>query len=221
MSRSVVVTGAGGRIGAVICEAFRADGAEVFGHSHAADGDLTDPAVADALMERAGRVDVLVNAAAVQPVAPLETMTLDAWRHVVDTNLTTTFNCTRAAAARMPAGGSIIHVASIEGTHPASGHAHYATSKAAVIMHARAAALELGRFGIRVNSVSPGLVHRVGIEEEWPEGVARWHAAAPLGHLVQAQDVAAACLFLASPAARAISGHDLVVDCGVSARPTW
>jgi NAD(P)-dependent dehydrogenase (short-subunit alcohol dehydrogenase family) len=88
-------------------------------------------------------------------------------------------------------------------------------------MHARSAALELGPYGIRVNSVSPGLVARDGLADDWPDGVARYQAAAPLGRLVEGADVAAACLFLASPLAAAITGHDLVVDAGVSCHPTW
>ena len=79
--------------------------------------------------------------------------------------------------------GSVVHIASIEGTQPAAGHSHYSVSKAALIMHAKAAALELGRSGVRVNAVSPGLIHRDGIEEAWPDGVGRWKEKAPLGRL--------------------------------------
>ena len=241
---SVIVTGASGGIGAAIARALAVAGAGVIVHyrSNAAGadrlaaeigattvaGDISDPATAAALvaaaLERHGRLDVLVNNAGRQPVVPLLEMTEVAWRDVLETNLTGTFLCTAAAARQMVAqgtGGSIIHVASIEGSQPAPGHAHYATSKAAMLMHARAAALELGPYGIRVNAVSPGLVERDGLEREWPEGVARWHAAAPLGRLVTPQDVANACLFLASPLAAAVSGHDLVVDAGVAAHPTW
>jgi len=118
-------------------------------------------------------------------------------------------------------GGAIVNIASIEGLQPAFDHSHYAASKAAVIMHTRAAALELGRAGIRVNSVSPGVIEAPGIEESWPEGVARWRAAAPLERLGHPSDVADAVLFLVSPAARWITGANLVVDGGVLARNTW
>ncbi len=123
----------------------------------------------------------------------------------------------------MAAGGSgaIVNVSSIEGLQPAFAHSHYAASKAAVIMHTRAAALELGPRGIRVNSVSPGLIEAEGLDRAWPEGVARWHAAAPLRRLGTPTDVADAVLFLASPAARWISGSNLVVDGGVLAHSTW
>ena len=88
-------------------------------------------------------------------------------------------------------------------------------------MHTRAAALELGPKRIRVNCVSPGLIEAPGIEEAWPEGVARWHAAAPLQRLGTPTDVADAVLFLLSSAARWISGANLVVDGGVLAHNTW
>ena len=88
-------------------------------------------------------------------------------------------------------------------------------------MATQAAALELGRHGIRVNSVSPGLVNRAGLEEDWPEGVQRWRRSAPLGRLGEPEDVANAVAFLASPAAAWITGHDLVIDGGVSVIPGW
>ncbi len=72
-----------------------------------------------------------------------------------------------------------------------------------------------------MNTVSPGLVAREGLAEAWPEGVSRFRAGAPLGRLVEPSEVASACVFLASSAAAAITGHDLVVDAGVSAHPTW
>ncbi len=151
-------------------------------------------------------------------------MTVEEWRQVVDTNLSSVFACTQAAAEVMReqlGGGSVTHIASIEASRPAPLHAHYSASKAAVVMHARAAALEYGPFGIRVNTVSPGLIDREGLGEAWPDGVRKWREAAPVGRLGRAEDVGDACVFLASGLASWISGHDLVVDGGVSARPTW
>lgn len=88
-------------------------------------------------------------------------------------------------------------------------------------MLTRAAAAELGRAGIRVNAVSPGLVRRDDLQDEWPEGVARWQANVPLARLGEPDDVANAVLFLLSPAARWISGAKLVVDGGMSAVSRW
>jgi NAD(P)-dependent dehydrogenase (short-subunit alcohol dehydrogenase family) len=118
-------------------------------------------------------------------------------------------------------GGSITLIASVEGSRPARGHAHYASAKAGMIMLARSAALEYGAVGIRVNTVSPGLVERPGLDEQWPEGVARWRGAAPLGRLGRPEDIGDATVFLASPLARWITGHDLVVDGGMGVAPAW
>src|SRR5699024_6828940 len=156
----------------------------------------------------------------VQPVEPLDGMTVEQWRAVTDVNLTGTFAMTQAAASAMIAdgkGGSITHIASVEASLPAPSHAHYAASKAGVKMHARAAALELGPHNIRVNSVSPGLIDRGDLAETWPQGRESWLAAAPLGRTGTPADIGDACVFLASPLARWISGHDLVVDGGMSA----
>ncbi|PSL56094.1 3-oxoacyl-[acyl-carrier protein] reductase [Saccharothrix carnea] len=239
-----LVTGAGGLVGRGIATRFAQAGAAVAVHSRHTDvtdlvaaitagggraialrADLSDEDECHRLVEDAaewtGRLDAVVNNAGVQPVQGLAGMTAAQWREVVDVNLTSAFSCTQAAADVLPAGGSVTHIASIEGTHPAAGHAHYSASKAALIMHARSAALEYGPRGLRVNTVSPGLVDRPGLADDWPEGVARWTAAAPLGRLGRPEDVGDACVFLASPMASWITGNDLVVDGGISARPTW
>ncbi|GAA2024731.1 SDR family oxidoreductase [Catenulispora yoronensis] len=241
-----LITGASGTIGGGVVLRFAAAGASValhYGrHPDAAEAlagriladggqatvfgaDLTDESACRALVAEAtgwrGRLDVLVNNAGIQPVRPLDDLTAQAWREVMDANLTSAVSCTRAAAEVMEPGSSVVHIASIEGTQPVVGHAHYSASKAALIMFARSAALEYGPRGIRVNTVSPGLIQRADLDRAWPEGVARWHAAAPLHRLGSPDDVGNACVFLASPLAAWITGHDLVVDGGVSARPTW
>ena len=240
----VAVTGAGGGIGQGIARRFSEAGASVVAHTRTTDlGPLVDslpgPAaevaadlrnhdgprrVVEAAVSSFGKLDTLVNNAAVQTVAGLAEMDDKEWRVMVDTNLTAVHRLTQAVAAHLisrKSPGSVIHISSIEGSQPAPFHGHYAVTKAGMIMHARAAALEYGSHGIRVNSVSPGLIHRQGLEEQWPEGVARWKAAAPLTRLGTPEDVADACLFLASPLARWITGADLVVDGGVLAHPTW
>ena len=189
-------------------------------------GDLgTESAAADvasAAVDRFGRLDVWVNNAGVQPVSSLVAMSSEEFATVVDSNLGTVFHGTQAAASRMVDGGAIVNVASIEALQPAVGHSHYSAAKAAVVAHtAGRRARARRRRGIRVNAVAPGLVARPGIAEEWPEGVARWEAACPLGRLGTAADVADSCLFLASDAARWITGATLVVDGGVLARSTW
>jgi len=239
--RVVIVTGATGGIGQGIARRFAAAGATVVVHYRsdaggaetlssdldglAVQADLSaaggPSALVDEVKHRMGRIDALVNNAGIQPKADMFDMSDTEWSEMLSTNVTAVHRLTQAAAAMMANGGSVTHISSIEGTTPAPGHGHYAVSKAAVIMHAKAAALEWGERGIRVNTVSPGLIHRPGIEEAWPEGVNRWREAAPLGRLGTAEEIGDACVFLASDMARWITGIDLTVDGGVSTHPSW
>jgi NAD(P)-dependent dehydrogenase (short-subunit alcohol dehydrogenase family) len=245
--RVVIVTGAGSGLGQGIARRFAEAGASVVVHYRkAADGaealverigrdraaavaaDLARPEDAESLVEAAvrrfGRLDALVNNAGVYPLAGLLEMTAAQWSEVVATNLTSVFLCTQAAArqwVRQGGGGAVVNVTSIEARSALPGHSHYAATKAAADAHTRAAAQELGAHGIRVNAVAPGLIGREGIEQAWPDGVARWLSAAPLRRLGRPEDVADACLFLASPAARWITGATLVVDGGVSVSPLF
>ncbi|MEV7287719.1 SDR family NAD(P)-dependent oxidoreductase [Streptomyces sp. NPDC093252] len=199
------------------------------GRALAVGADLTREADCRRLVEesaawRGGRLDALVNNAGIQPVTPLDDLTGADWRGMYDAHVTSAFLCTQAAARVMRergGGGAVVHIASIEAHRPATGHAHYNAAKAALVMFARSAALEYGPDGIRVNTVSPGLVDRPGLAADWPEGVRRWTEAAPLVRLGRPEDIGNACVFLCSDAASWISGTDLVVDGGVSARPTW
>ncbi len=244
-----LVTGASGGIGRVIAQRLHEAGARVAvhfrtgaasaeatvaairaagGQALAIGADIADAsactAMFDAVTSALGPVDILVNNAADQGVAGLADLSLQGWQAMMATNLDGVFLTTQIAAASMlarGAGGAIVNIISIEGHVPASGHGHYATSKAGQLMFTKAAALEYGRSGIRVNSVSPGLIDRPGLAADWPPGVARWTSAVPLERLGQPEDVADAVLFLASPASRWITGADLLVDGGISTRPQW
>jgi NAD(P)-dependent dehydrogenase (short-subunit alcohol dehydrogenase family) len=161
---------------------------------------------------------VLINNAGIDPLVSMLEMTDEQWDEVVDTNLRGVHLCTQICAKQIigqGSGGAIVNIASIEAQNPAAMHSHYNASKAGIVMHTMAAARELGEQGIRVNVVSPGLIWEEGLDEAWSDGVSRYLGAAPMGRLGQPDDVADACLFLASPAARWITGANLVVDGGV------
>ena len=241
--RVIVVTGAGGGLGTGIARRLVAAGADVLAHTRSSpvrvtggDGEPLPTVTADLVtadgpadvvgrtLELRGRIDGLVNNAAIQPRAPLADLADDEWEAMLATDLTAAHRLTTLAARAMidgGRGGSIVHIASIEATQPAPDHEHYGVAKAGLVMHARAAASAYGRHGIRVNAVSPGLIDRDGLADQWPDGVTRWLAAAPLGRLGTPDDVGDACVFLCSELSRWITGVDLVVDGGVLTRPTW
>ncbi len=244
-----VVTGGGRGLGAGISRRFAAAGAAVLvnyrgseddaralareieqagGRAAAARADVTRAdsvaALVDRCREQLGCPDVWVNNAGIYPLHGLLEMDEEAWDAVVDANLKGVHLGTQAAARAMidaQRPGAIVNIASIEATQPAPLHSHYNAAKAGAVMHTRAAALELGPRGIRVNAVSPGLIWRPGLDDDWPDGVERYRQAAPLGRLGRADDVADACLFLASPAARWITGAELVVDGGVLCQQSY
>jgi NAD(P)-dependent dehydrogenase (short-subunit alcohol dehydrogenase family) len=240
----VLVTGASGNIGAGIARRLSEAGASVAlqcahdrasvdalaqslgGRVHVVQGDVQRDAerLCDETIAVFSRLDAVVNNAGIQPVKPLLELTEDDLREMLRVNIEGVMAITSAASKRMIErghGGAIVNISSIEGIQPAVGHSHYATSKAAVLMHTRAAALELGRHGIRVNAVAPGLIDRDGLEAAWPEGVARWRAACPLERLGTPEDIGDAVLFLLSRAARWVSGTTLVVDGGMLTNNVW
>lgn len=244
--QSVLITGASGGLGLVLAETFARAGARVACHARSriaaeetaervrrvafADGavhavcgllDKTGSDIVDSAYEALGDLTGVINNAGIQPVVEFSSLDAQQWQRMFDTNLASVHEVTRSASSRMARGAWITHIASIEGVRPAFGHTHYAAAKAGLIMHAKAAALELGPRGIRVNAVSPGLIERDGIEEQWAEGVKNWKAHAPLGKLVPPEHVAWACTMLASPFAGSITGHNLVVDAGMLTTPGW
>lgn len=247
---TAIVTGGSGGIGRAICRRLAADGAKVIVHyeqaqataeavaeglverggsARAVRADLGDPNGAQRLFEETvaavGHPTILVNNAAIQPASEFEGISVADMSRMLAVNVSGPFRLIQLFAEQVAAhdrkDASVVNIASIEGTRPALAHSHYAVSKAALIMATRACALELGQKNIRVNSVSPGLIDREGLERDWPDGVERWMTSAPLRRLGTAEDVANAVGFLVSAEAGWITGHDLVVDGGLSARPGW
>jgi len=190
--------------------------------------DVTDEravsAVTDAVATQFKRLDVLVNSAGFGARGASETLALDTWNKVIAVNLTGSFLCAREAGRRMldRGHGSIVNIASIMGMvggglYP---HAAYHASKGAIVNLTRALAVEWGRHGVRVNAIAPTFVEtplteRLLADHEIRRAILHL---TPLGKLATVEDVAAAALYLASPAAAMVTGHILAVDGGWLAR---
>lgn len=166
-----------------------------------------DHAVA-AAVDALGRLDVVVLAAAIMPVAPAVDTTDEQWRLGVDTILSGAFYVARRALRELPAGGSLVAVTSVNATLAAPGLPVYAAAKAGVEGLIRQLALEYGPRGIRANAVAPAMIGNVDLPEV-TEGY-------PLRRVGTPADVAGAVGFLASDAAAFITGCVLPVDGGLS-----
>jgi NAD(P)-dependent dehydrogenase (short-subunit alcohol dehydrogenase family) len=238
----VLVTGSSSGIGAGIAGRLHEAGAKVVIHCssnrvaakalaaklgdrvHVVQGDVQRDAERLCLETIAvfGQLDALVNNAGIQPVTPYLELTQTDIFEMLRVNVQGVMELSSFAAKHMlKNGGAIVNISSIEGLQPAFNHSHYATSKAAVLMQTRASALELGKHGIRVNAVAPGLIDREGLEQAWQDGVQRWREACPLERLGTTEDVADAVLFLISRAARWITGATLAVDGGMLTNRLW
>jgi 3-oxoacyl-[acyl-carrier protein] reductase len=236
-----VVTGAGRGIGRAIALRFAAEGADVACVSRTVENsekvagevcalgrkawahavDVSDSASVNAAAEKilaeAGRVDILVNNAGVTRDGLLMRMSDEDWDTVLDTNLKGAFLFTRAFARSFikQRSGRILNVASIIGLIGNAGQCNYAASKGGLIALTKSAARELASRGITVNAIAPGFIETdmtAGLKEEWKAELLK---KIPLNCLGQADDVAQAALYLASPAARYVTGQVLTVDGGM------
>jgi NAD(P)-dependent dehydrogenase (short-subunit alcohol dehydrogenase family) len=226
MSRVVVVTGGTRGIGRAVVDRFAAAGDQVVALGRDT-CDVTDEAAVAETFERIGPVDVLVNNAGVAASAPLARTTLDDWRAQMDVNATGAFLCTRAALPGMLERGSgrVVTVASTAGRAGARYTAAYTASKHAAVGLMRAVAAEVAGTGVTANAVCPAFVRTdmtrrsverivasTGRDEAAAE--AALADAAPLGRLLEPEEVAFAVAFLAAAEAGAINGQTLILDGG-------
>jgi len=224
VSRVVVVTGGTRGIGRAVVERFAGDRVIALG---SADCDVTDEAAVAATFERIGPVDVLVNNAGISSSAPLARTTLDDWRSQMGVNATGAFLCTRAVLPGMLERGTgrVVTVASTAGRAGARYTAAYTASKHAAVGLMRAVAAEVAGTGVTANAVCPSFVRtdmtarsverivaRTGRSEADAE--AALAESAPLGRLLEPEEVAFAVAFLAAPEAGAINGQTLILDGG-------
>jgi NAD(P)-dependent dehydrogenase (short-subunit alcohol dehydrogenase family) len=172
-----------------------------------------------------GRIDILVNGAGLGGPTPLEDSDDSRWNAIIATNLTAVFRVTREAAPFVPTGGRILNISSVLGRFGVPGFAAYAASKHGIIGLTRTLALELAPRQITVNALVPGWVETemaregfrglgraVGAGEE--EGRRRAAKMAPLGRVLDPEEVAGLAAYLASDEARSITGQAVTIDGG-------
>ncbi len=236
-----LVTGASRGLGAGIATGLREAGATVVGTSRDSKSatqvaeqlgtvpavmDVTDVASVQAVIDRVasefGHLDLLINNAGLNIPQSVFDVDEASWDNVIDTNLKGTFFTAQAAARHMVAGGGggrIINVASQAGVVGIEERSAYCASKGGAVLLTKVLAIELAQHGITVNAVAPTFVAteltRSTLEDpEWRERIL---SRIPLGRVGEVEDVVAATVYLASPAAAMVTGHTLLVDGGWTA----
>jgi glucose 1-dehydrogenase len=166
-----------------------------------------------------GGLDGVVSNAGINRPGALVDYSVDDWDRVFAVNTRATWLLAKAAHPALSASrGAIVAIGSMSGSNPHANLGAYGPSKAAVIMLVRVLAQELGREGIRVNSVSPGMVRTGMTERVYADTrvAAERDTLVPLGRVATPEDIADVVAFLLGPDARYVNGHDLIVDGGVS-----
>jgi NAD(P)-dependent dehydrogenase (short-subunit alcohol dehydrogenase family) len=238
-----IVTGASSGIGRAAALALATKGASVLavardqaalrevvemmpdGAGEVAPHDITERSAADLVVEAAidrfGQLDVLVNAAGIIAMGPVDQTDDALWARVMELNVNAPFRLMRAAIPQLkPRRGAIVNVSSVNGRRVFPGLAAYNVSKAAIDHLTRCAAIELAASGVRVNAVNPGVtvtnLHRRGGmgEEQYAAFLTRSKETHPLGRPGQAEEVADLIVFLASERASFITGETIAVDGG-------
>ena len=245
--RNVIITGGGRGIGRATGERFASEGADVMlvartlgqveataeairakgGKAWAFRADISDPdhcqAAVEAAKARWGRIDVLVNNAGVDDDTPFLDVTVENWHRVLETNLSGAFFMGQRVAREMAksGGGVILHNASIDASGGDGTYVAYNASKAGMLGLNRTMAMELAPHRIRVNAVSPGFTHTEmterAVSPPLMDYLLHGFDRVPMRRLVKAEEIAAAFAFLASDDASGITGHNLTVDCGLTA----
>jgi NAD(P)-dependent dehydrogenase (short-subunit alcohol dehydrogenase family) len=246
-NRTALITGGGTGIGASIARLFAQEGAKVIvtgrrqeplvetirsieklgSHAYYFQGDVADVHAMQSLFEKMkqdhGPIDALVNAAGVvfrkeQPPS----LDPETWQWLVDINLKGVYHTSKFALQQMletGRGGTIVNISSILAHRGKAGVATYSAAKAGVIAYTRSLAVQYAAHSIRINSVSPGLVHTPMSymdRENFLDLLPGFEQQIPLGRVGQPEDIAYATLFLSCDESAWITGQDLIVDGGAS-----
>ncbi|AZB64181.1 3-oxoacyl-ACP reductase FabG [Cereibacter sphaeroides] len=237
--KSALITGASGGIGGGIARALHAAGAtvtlsgtrtgpleelaaELGDRAHVLACNLSDAAAVEALPKQAaeamGAVDILVNNAGITRDQLAMRMSDEDWEQVIEVNLTSTFRLCRGVLRGMMKArwGRIVNITSIVGATGNPGQANYAASKAGVVAMSKSFAAEVASRGITVNAVAPGFIATAMTDKLNDEQKARILGQVPMGRMGAPDDIAAAVLYLASPAAGYVTGATLHVNGGMA-----
>lgn len=245
----VIVTGGGGGIGEAVANRFAGGGAAVVvvgrtgakaeraaarireagGRAMALAADVSSEAdvrkVVSDTLDAYGRIDVLVNNAAICPQVRLTDLSLAQWNEVITNNLTSVFLFCREVIPSMlkGGGGAIVNVSSVHALATLEGYSAYAASKGGIVALTRAVALDYAKQNIRVNAVLPGAVHTPMLESsvkslDTPreEIMRQWNEAQPIGRVGLPDEIASVVLFAASPDNSFMTGATLVADGGMT-----
>ncbi|WP_435258794.1 3-oxoacyl-[acyl-carrier-protein] reductase [Thioclava sp. FR2] len=237
--KTALVTGASGGIGAEIARALHAAGAavglsgtrveplealaaELGARAHVLPCNLSNPEEVEGLVKRAveamGSVDVLVNNAGITRDGLVMRMSDADWQSVIDVNLTATFRLCRAAIRGMMKArwGRIVNISSVVGTTGNGGQVNYAASKAGMVGMSKSLAAEVASRGITVNCVAPGFITTAMTDKLNDEQKSKILTQVPAGRMGDANEIAAAVLYLASPEAGYVTGATLHVNGGMA-----
>lgn len=198
-------------------EELKTFGVKVKGYqSNAADFNQCEQLVEEVVKDF-GTVDILINNAGITKDTLLMRMSEEDFDKVIQVNLKSVFNMTKAAQKIMlkQRKGSIINISSVVGVQGNAGQANYAASKAGILGFTKSVALEMGSRNIRCNAIAPGFIETEMTATLKPEIVEGWRNAIPLKRGGQPEDVANACVFLASDLSSYITGQVLRVDGGM------